>query len=185
MKTIEIDEDLYRYIAMQTQDIGESASDILRRLLLGDTEPGGTEKKVATKPVAAPSVTAVSTVTAAAQQDLFDSLERAGVARQKRTVERFLSILGSMAKFNPDRFSKVLELRGRNRVYFATSKEQLLASGSSTNPKQLPESHYWVVTNNNTRKKVTMLQEVTRVLGYSDADSHRLAKLLDPSIASE
>lgn len=33
MKTIEVDEDLYRYIASQTKHIGESASDILRRLL--------------------------------------------------------------------------------------------------------------------------------------------------------
>ncbi|MCQ6507864.1 replication initiation regulator SeqA, partial [Vibrio parahaemolyticus] len=28
MKTIEVDEDLYRYIASQTMPIGESASDI-------------------------------------------------------------------------------------------------------------------------------------------------------------
>ena len=34
MKTIEVDEELYRYIASQTHHIGESASDILRRLLL-------------------------------------------------------------------------------------------------------------------------------------------------------
>ena len=33
MKTIEVDEELYRYIASHTQSIGESASDILRRLL--------------------------------------------------------------------------------------------------------------------------------------------------------
>lgn len=33
MKTIEVDEELYRYIASHTQRIGESASDILRRLL--------------------------------------------------------------------------------------------------------------------------------------------------------
>ena len=33
MKTIEVDEDLYRYIASHTQHIGESASDILRRML--------------------------------------------------------------------------------------------------------------------------------------------------------
>ena len=36
MKTIEIDEELYHYIASQTQQIGESASEILRRLLLPD-----------------------------------------------------------------------------------------------------------------------------------------------------
>ena len=33
MKTIEIDETLYQYIASNTQYIGESASSILRRLL--------------------------------------------------------------------------------------------------------------------------------------------------------
>ncbi|MFT4466382.1 MAG: replication initiation regulator SeqA, partial [Sodalis sp. (in: enterobacteria)] len=33
MKTIEVDEDLYRYIAGHTQHIGKSASDILRRML--------------------------------------------------------------------------------------------------------------------------------------------------------
>ena len=33
MKTIELEDELYRYIASQTKDIGESASDILRRLL--------------------------------------------------------------------------------------------------------------------------------------------------------
>ncbi len=38
MKTIEVDEDLYRYIASQTLHIGESASDILRRLLNVDGE---------------------------------------------------------------------------------------------------------------------------------------------------
>ena len=33
MKTIEVDDDIYRHIASHTEQIGESASDILRRLL--------------------------------------------------------------------------------------------------------------------------------------------------------
>ncbi len=33
MKTIEVDDELYRYIASHTLHIGESASDILRRML--------------------------------------------------------------------------------------------------------------------------------------------------------
>ncbi|MGL6123210.1 MAG: replication initiation negative regulator SeqA, partial [Shewanella sp.] len=33
MKYIEVDEELYRHIASKTEHIGESASDILRRLL--------------------------------------------------------------------------------------------------------------------------------------------------------
>lgn len=38
MKKIEIDDELYQYIASNTQSIGESASQILRRLLQLDTE---------------------------------------------------------------------------------------------------------------------------------------------------
>ena len=34
MKNIEIEDDLYAYIASQTQHIGETASDILRRLVM-------------------------------------------------------------------------------------------------------------------------------------------------------
>lgn len=42
MKIIEVDEELYRYIAKQTQSIGESASDILRRLLHLPANPSAT-----------------------------------------------------------------------------------------------------------------------------------------------
>lgn len=38
MKNIEIEEDLYQYIASKTQFIGESATSILRRLLLSNTQ---------------------------------------------------------------------------------------------------------------------------------------------------
>ncbi|OOF58527.1 replication initiation negative regulator SeqA [Rodentibacter myodis] len=42
MKIIEVDEELYQYIAKQTQSIGESASDILRRLLNLPANPSHT-----------------------------------------------------------------------------------------------------------------------------------------------
>ncbi|MCO6524883.1 MAG: hypothetical protein J6562_07660 [Candidatus Schmidhempelia sp.] len=39
MKNIEIDDEIYYYIARQTQHIGESASSILRRLLNIESHP--------------------------------------------------------------------------------------------------------------------------------------------------
>lgn len=45
MKRIDIDDDLYTYIASHTRQIGESASDILRRLL----EVNSTESAVDAK----------------------------------------------------------------------------------------------------------------------------------------
>ena len=53
-------------------------------------------------------------------------------------------------------------------MQFASSKEELLKSGSSTNPKAIPDSGFWVVTNNNTAKKLAMLSQVLQILGYND-----------------
>ena len=57
MKTIEVDEDLYRFIASRTQHIGESASDILRRLLALTPVAAVTPppKPVAPQPAPAPA----------------------------------------------------------------------------------------------------------------------------------
>ena len=173
MKTLEIDEELYRYIAAQTQHIGESASDILRRLLFSDEHP---------------SIEVLKEQPEAPQQDegeVFDRLSAANVTGMGSAVERFLEILSALALTHGQQFARVLELKGRNRTYFATSKDELLAAGSSTNPKALPGTQYWVVTNNNTRKKVTMILEVARILGHDEQDAVRLARYLDPHFAGE
>ena len=73
MKIIEVDEELYQYIAAQTQSIGESASDILRRLLNlpahatskvdffeSDVSTENTKSAVHSEPVLAEKTTEVS-----------------------------------------------------------------------------------------------------------------------------
>ncbi len=147
MKTIEVDDDLYQYIASNTQHIGESASDILRRLL-------GVSQGEA--PVAAPAV-----ATAKANGELPESLDSAGSA-----VGRFLAVLGELHQRHGQDFAKVLEIRGRDRLYFSTDAKALNAAGKSTNPKAIPGSHYWVVTNNNTAKKRAIVSQTLAVLGY-------------------
>ncbi len=88
MKTIEVDEDLYRFIASRTQHIGESASDILRRLL-------------ALTPVAAvtPSASLLRTdsalqpmaaVTGECQPEALEQLlAQAGFAEKESAIDRF------------------------------------------------------------------------------------------------
>ena len=51
MKTIEIDDDLYAFIAGQTKHIGESASQILRRLLMTDSVEDTSTSAEAAEPV--------------------------------------------------------------------------------------------------------------------------------------
>ncbi|WP_334061623.1 SeqA protein [Alteromonas genovensis] len=266
MKSIEIDDDLYAFIASQTKHIGESASQILRRLLLpedgevihaaktasdapdltvvstsdkpvGDastnspvtpdssaskegesqqTNANHSEEKtspVAASPIEAqknsaakakPSVKAAarpavskapaSKVTAVKtaenkqasttsqnqsaagastdalshdKNDILDLVSTSALSTFTKRVDQFLFVLSAAHKLNADSFERVESIKGKNRTYFATSKEALLENGSSTNPKAIPDSAYWVVTNNNTAKKVSMLEQVLRQLGYT------------------
>lgn len=171
MKTIEIEEDLYHFIASKTQHIGESASDILRRLVMPESLVVSTNVKV---------VEAAELPSAAAQSSLLTELGKLKLLEMPKMVDRFLGMLGLLHQHHSGSFSKVLTMSGRNRTYFATSKEDLLATGSSTNPKQVPESNYWVITNNNTVKKVTMVKEVAHLLGYSDDQIEQMVVLFCP-----
>jgi len=81
-------------------------------------------------------------------------------------VQRFLAVLSWLHKQNPSEFAKVKGLRGSNRLYFAESEQDLEASGSSVNPKRVPNSPFWVVTNSPTQGKKQLLSKVMRVLGY-------------------
>ncbi|MCC2616005.1 replication initiation negative regulator SeqA [Aestuariibacter halophilus] len=186
MKHIEIDDQLYAYIASQTQHIGESASQILRRLLLGDenAEVPAVEASDAqpetTAQTSSPAVTTAShkaPVAPVEGEGVFAILNAHQDQEPQSRVEHFLQILAALHQAHPERFDNVLSVKGRNRLYFATSKEALLESGSSTNPKQVPGTHYWVVTNNNTAKKVAMLNEVAEALGYPQSDAQRLTAL--------
>ncbi|KPD24870.1 N-carbamoyl-L-amino acid amidohydrolase [Idiomarina zobellii] len=162
MKRIDIDDDLYAYIASHTREIGESASDILRRLLDVDktTEPAP----------AKPEKTKADSV--------FNRLNEQDVRIQKSVVARFLYILSMLYKSHSDRFADVLDIRGRDRQYFARTEDALLSTGNSTNPKQIPDAPYWVITNTNTTKKKSMLTQVAKTLGYSSADAEKIRDFL-------
>ena len=194
MKTIEIDDELYAFIASQTKHIGESACEILRRLLID--EPGivttvvtsgasipaataesaqaeATPEPVAATPVkttAKAKLAPVTTVSAPAVSgdDLLQCVNKDALSQFDKRVDQFLFILQQIYLQHPGDFAKVESIVGKNRKYFASSKEELLKSGSSTNPKAIPESGFWVVTNNNTAKKLAMLSQVLQILGYDD-----------------
>lgn len=182
MKTIEIDEELYYYIASQTQQIGESASEILRRLLLPDTaiavpaahvshgaEPASAKTEAAAKASAEP---------AANHQKVFDILSKQDLQAEQSVVGRFLIILSALARAHKNKFALVAEIKGRNRLYFARKQADLLEAGSSTNPKPIPNSEFWVITNSNTTRKKMMLTEAALKLGYSQTEAEQIRDFL-------
>lgn len=188
MKQIDIDDELYQYIASNTQSIGESASTILRRLLnLNGTDNTPVAKNNQTTTQAPLDDTPVNedsqeqeVVTPVKQTNanVFNILNKEELAMQKGVVGRFLFILSAFYRTHKKEFSAVLDIKGRDRVYFATSKEDLINSGSSMNPKNITDSEYWVMTNSNTTRKKMMLHEVALCLGYSAEQAEEIRDYL-------
>lgn len=173
MKTIEIDDELYHYIASQTQQIGESASDILRRLLLTEQNSSVSNEVKSTEKV---SETVIESSSSNAK--VFDILSKPDLQTEQSVVGRFLVILSALARTHKSTFANVLEIKGRNRVYFAKTAAELMEAGSSTNPKQIPNSDFWVITNSNTTRKKMMLTEAALKLGYNQVEAEQIRDFL-------
>lgn len=200
MKNIEIDEELYQYIATNTQYIGESASAILRRLLNFGLEAKdlATAVEVVTvnetadkveikvtledeKPVVNIETAEIKKPVKAAPENhetVFNFINKEELAMQRGAVGRFLLILAALYRAHPEQFGVVTEISGRDRLYFANSENKLAESGSSTKPRQIPESPFWVITNSNTTRKKMMLTKASISLGYSDIDVEKIRELL-------
>jgi negative modulator of initiation of replication len=176
MKTIEVEDDLYHFIASNTQHIGESASDILRRLVMP-----GTSSASVSGPLTEPGNAQQNMVDRAQShcdaQGVFADLAQQDLSLVLKMVDRWLLILSVIHRHNVSVFPKVLAITGRNRRYFATDEQTLLTTGSSTNPKNIPDSDYWVITNNNTAKKINMLKAVGQAIGFDGPQIERLVAL--------
>ncbi|AUV25475.1 replication initiation negative regulator SeqA [Citrobacter sp. RHBSTW-00678] len=168
MKTIEVDDELYSYIASHTKHIGESASDILRRML---------KFSAASQPVTpvVKEVRAVQAVVEAkpvnpvkdkvrAMRELLLSDE---YAEQKKAVNRFMLVLSTLYSLDQNAFAEATEsLHGRTRVYFAVDEQTLLNNGNQTKPKHVPGTPYWVITNTNTGRKCSMVEHIMQSMQF-------------------
>lgn len=148
MATIEIEDDIHSYLLQHIEEIGESASSILRRRL-----------------IAFPKTTATE---AGGQSELAEFLASSGFRRLRNVKDRFLAILGEVYRRDPDAFAAVEDIAGRKRQYFSTDRSQIMSSGKSVAPREIPGSPYWVMTNASTSYKKTLLRKVMHVLDYSD-----------------
>ncbi|MGY3928647.1 replication initiation negative regulator SeqA [Aeromonas simiae] len=159
MKTIELDDDLYLYIASQTRHIGESASDILRRLL-GQSAP-----VTAPGPATAPEKVAPRVQ----QEGIVALLESGELAQEERSIQRFMLVLGTLYQEDAAAFTQATEIKGRKRMYFSRDPDALRASGSTTKPKPVPGTPFWVITNTNTSRKQNIVAQLMSSMGYDEA----------------
>jgi len=193
MKTIEIEEDLYLYIAGQTKHIGESASDILRRLLQvnsggqlsdkdtanSDTTPQSLSEEIApndaasSEPEIRDSASKLET-----SKDWTTHFELAEVAQAGSSTKRFLFLLSKLYSIDTALFSQACVIKGSKREYFSQDKQQLLASGKTSKPQAIPNTPYWVITNTNTARKRHILQHVASEMGLNETIIERLQEAI-------
>jgi negative modulator of initiation of replication len=193
MKNIEIDDELYLHIVSNTQSIGESASSILRRLLELDSASHQdislnnhdvkttVQESLSEVPRNDDINTNDNDVIAVADnssESVFNFINKEELAMQRGAVGRFLLILAALYRAHPRQFKVVTEICGRDRLYFAHTEAELEASGSSTKPKQIPQSPFWVMTNSNTTRKKMMLTKAATSLGYNQLDVEKIRELL-------
>ncbi|MGH8125032.1 MAG: hypothetical protein ACREPK_04215 [Rhodanobacteraceae bacterium] len=162
MKTIQIEDDVYAYIASHTTEIGEPATSILRRLL---------NIAIRTAPnVKPPSVNQPHELATLLSEPMF--------TRSTTAVSRMLRIFQEAHKQRPGEFYKVLKISGRNRIYFAKSEREILDSGESTQPREIDGTGYWVMTNSPTQMKRQMVRDVLKTLGFSSAACEAAASMI-------
>ena len=154
MHLVAIEDDVYVYLVRNTQELGEDPSSILRRLLgLDRIDPARKSSQPAPN-LALPEP----------HHELSACLEKS--SWYPSVVDRFVYLLGCIYSQKGAAFSAVLKLQGQNRRYFAKSAREIENSGTATQPKKIPSSDYWVMTNSPTRQKARQLRQVMEVLGY-------------------
>ncbi|GAB3526213.1 replication initiation negative regulator SeqA [Photobacterium alginatilyticum] len=168
MKSIEVDEELYRYIASQTQHIGESASDILRRLLMVPEQ--SEQQPEVVMPVRPKGIVVSKDAGNVTKMDRVKEMRSLLIsdefAVQEKAIGRFMMILSSLYRIDPKGFTEAAAIKGRTRIYFAESKDTLLASGKTTKPKAIPETPFWVITNTNTDRKRQMVEQLMGKMNF-------------------
>ena len=168
MKTIEVDDELYSYIASHTKHIGESASDILRRMLKFSAAsqpvtPVVKEVRAVQPVVEAKPVNPVKDKVRAMRELLLSD----EYAEQKKAVNRFMLVLSTLYSLDQNAFAEATEsLHGRTRVYFAADEQTLLKNGNQPKPKHVPGTPYWVITNTNTGRKCSMVEHIMQSMQF-------------------
>lgn len=168
MKTIEIDEELYQFIAGQTQHIGEDASSILRRLLKFN------------------QLSAIDIAPSELTENNYSVIENLikseRFTKERSTISRFLTVLNALYNYNSALFSiAATSLHGRKRQYLAKDKKALETSGKNTKPREIIGTPYWVISNTNTARKILIIESIMSDMGISESMINQVTHAFSPS----
>lgn len=156
-----VEYDVHRFLMRNMRRMDETPSKVLRRLL-GIDHRGPRVKR--DRPVAKPSLAGGRR--GPWPHELTAALRRAPWLPFE--VDRYVHLLAIVASQRKQRFAAVEQIRGRTRTYFATSAAPIEGSGIATQPRPIPGTQYWVLTNLPNREKERILRNVMTLLDFSE-----------------
>jgi negative modulator of initiation of replication len=161
MNQIAIDDETYKYLTLGRAMDGRDWAPFLRGMF--DFCVRKDFFVLASSPPTAPPIHSPK------DKALMDFVMSPAYLANRNVVGLFLDILSFTYKHDPTAFEALDGRSGRTRIYLAKDRPTLESSGESVNAKQIPNSPFWVVTNNSTPMKKTLLGQVLRSLGYHSA----------------
>jgi negative regulator of replication initiation len=175
------------YLCSQTRELGEGPSSILRRLLnlhpptRAASAVPGSPGSLESRPIP-PSPPGPKTAMEASENNrhLLEFVHTWTPTGQPQALGRFLSLLSWLHQSHGEGFGVVGMVRGRRRVYFAKAPEEIKRTGSSTLPKAIPGTPWYVATNTSTRLKQVIVRKVMCRLGYTKQCAQEVAALIEP-----
>jgi negative modulator of initiation of replication len=160
MRTIEVDDDVFTSLEMASKLTKMAHSQIVRRLIMPpDSVTSANDKK--------PTPTKQEAPVNPRDRDLRDYVHSPRFLANRSIVDQFLGVLSFLQKQNPDKFATLQSMEGRKRKYIASTEGELENSGTSVNPKRIPNTSFWVVTNNDTNNKKMLLRQALTLLDYN------------------
>jgi negative modulator of initiation of replication len=155
MRTIELDDDVFFYLQGMSHARKLTIAEILREKFSAADRTRDANAQEEGKQLSP------------RDRALREFVKSPGYLSNRSVVEQFLSVWSFLHNNNPDRFKDLEVMEGRKRKYIAKSEQELENSGTSVNPKRIPQSNFWVVTNNDTLVKKKMLKRGLELLGYN------------------
>jgi negative modulator of initiation of replication len=110
--------------------------------------------------------------------DFVDSIAFKEIRISKK---RFMSLLQYVLKHKRDALSRILNVQGRSRLYFATSEKEIRTSGKSTFPEEITGTGIYVTTNLSNDRKINIIESVLREFGEDREFAREASKRIDPA----
>ncbi len=164
MPTIEVDDQVFGNLELAHKLTGLSHSQIVRQWMqqrITSPDPKASSASQRSSPPLTPQ-----SQSSPRDKALSDYVKSPQFLANRSVVDQFLNILSFLEKQDPGKFSLLQSLGGRKRRYIAGSEQELENSGTSVNPKRIPNTSSWVVTNNSTNNKKILLRQALTLLGY-------------------